>query len=149
MSISKWLFSIISSGDLPTKALGTILAALIHGDTQLPVLLNVSFLAYLGALFTLRATLHSHVVEAIARPMRQPRHEPGQLVRQLFGGSELVFAMCLGLVAIAAVITGVGYMFFINVKHKFHESKDVTRLVGLILVATYLSAIFFQLLVSW
>ena len=145
---SKRLFSIISSGDMPAKALGAVLAALIHSDTQLPVLLGVSFLAYLGALFTLRATLHSHVVEAPARPARRPRHVPGQLVQQLFGGSELVFAMCLSLVTIAAVITGVEYMFFINVKHKFHESDDITRSVGLILGTTYLAATFFKLLVS-
>ncbi len=145
---SKRLFSIISSGDMPAKALGAVLAALIHGDAQLPVLLGVSFGAYLGALFTLRATLSSHVVEAAERPVRRPQHVPGQLVRQLFGGSELVLAMCLSLVAIAAVITGVEYMFFINVKHKFHESDDITRSVGWILAVTYLAATFFKLLVS-
>ncbi|WP_210513793.1 cyclic nucleotide-binding domain-containing protein [Hymenobacter terricola] len=145
---SKRLFSIISSGDMPAKALGAILAALIHGDAQLPVLLGVSFVAYIGALFTLRATLASHVVEAVERPVRRPQRAPGQLVRQLFGGSELVFAMCLSLVAIAAVITGVEYMFFLNVKHKFHESDDITRSVGWILGATYLAATFFKLLVS-
>ena len=145
---SKRLFSIISSGDMPAKALGAILAALIHGEAQLPVLLGVAFLAYLGALLVLRTTLGSHVVEATARPMRRPQREPGQLVRQLFGGSELVLAMCLSLAAIAAVLTGVEYMFFINVKHKFHESADITRSVGWVLGLTYLAATFFKLLVS-
>ena len=145
---SKRLFSIISSGDMPAKALGAILAALIHGDAQLPVLLGVSFVAYLGALFTLRATLSSHVVEAAARPVRRALREPGKLVQQLFGGSELVLAMCLSLVAISAVISGVEYMFFINVKHKFHASDDITRSVGWILGATYVAATFFKLLVS-
>ena len=145
---SKRLFSVISSGDMPAKALGAILAALIHGDAQLPVLLGVSFVAYLGALFTLRATLGSHVVEAAVRPIRPVLRPQGQLIRQLFGGSELVLAMCLSLVAIAAVVTGVEYMFFVNVKHKFHESDDITRSVGWILSATYLAATFFKLLVS-
>jgi hypothetical protein len=145
---SKRLFSIISSGDMPAKALGAILAALIHGDAQLPVLLSVSFVAYLGALFTLRATLASHVVEATARPARRVVQPQGRLVRQLFGGSQLVLAMCLSLVAIAAVITGVEYMFFLNVKHKFHEAEDVMQSVGWILAATYLAATFFKLLVS-
>ena len=145
---SKRLFSIISSGDMPAKALGAILAALIHGDAQLPVLLGVSFVAYLGALFTLRATLASHVVEATARPARRVLQPQGKLVRQLFGGSQLVLAMCLSLVAIAAVITGVEYMFFLNVKHKFHEAEDVTQSVGWLLAATYLAATFFKLLVS-
>ncbi|MDB5236308.1 MAG: hypothetical protein JWR44_3301 [Hymenobacter sp.] len=145
---SKRLFSIISSGDMPAKALGALLAALIHGDAQLPVLLGVSFLAYLGALFALRATIGSHVVEAAARPVRRPQRAPGQLLQQLFGGSELVLAMCLSLVAISAVLTGVEYMFFLNVKHKFHQSEDITRSVGWVLGGTYLAAMFFKLLVS-
>ena len=145
---SKRLFSIISSGDMPAKALGAVLAALIHGDGQLPVLLVVSFAAYLGSFLTLRATLNSHVVEATARPVRVLRQPPGRLVQQLFGGSELVLAMCLSLVAIAAVLTGVEYMFFLNVKHKFHDSQDVMQSVGWLLAATYLAATFFKLLVS-
>ena len=145
---SKRLFSVISSGDMPAKALGAIIAALIHSDEQLPILLGVSFLAYMGALFALRATLGTHVVEATARPVRRYQREPGQLARQLFGGSELVLAMCLSLAAIAAVLTGVEYMFFINVKHKFHESADITRSVGWVLGITYLAAMFFKLLVS-
>ena len=145
---SKRLFSVISSGDMPAKALGAILAAILHGNSQLPVLLGVSFLAYLGALFALRSTLNTHVVEAKARPVRLPRRAPGQVVRQLFGGSELVLAMCLSLATVAAVLTGVEYMFFINVKHKFHESADITRSVGWVLGCTYLAAMFFKLLVS-
>ena len=145
---SKRLFSIISSGDMPAKALGAVLAALIHGDAQLPVLLGVSFAAYLGALFALRATLSSHVVEAAARPLRQAQRPQAKLVRQLFGGSELVLAMCLSLVAIGAALTGVEYMFFINVKQKFHDSADITQSVGWILSVTYLAAMFFKLLVS-
>ena len=145
---SKRLFSIISSGDMPAKALGAVLAALIHGDAQLPVLLGVSFVAYLGALFTLRATLRSHVVEATARPVRAVALPPKKLVQQLFGGSQLVLAMCLSLVTIAAVITAVEYMFFLNVKHKFHDSEDVMQSVGWLLAATYVAATFFKLLVS-
>ena len=145
---SKRLFSIISSGDMPAKALGAVLAALIHGDAQLPVLLGVSFVAYLGALFTLRATLSSHVVEATARPVRAVAHPPKKLVQQLFGGSQLVLAMCLSLVTIAGVITAVEYMFFLNVKHKFHDSNDIMQSVGWLLAATYLAATFFKLLVS-
>ena len=145
---SKRLFSIISSGDMPAKALGAVLAALIHGEAQLPVLLGVAFIAYLGALFALRATLGSHVVEALARPVRAPQRQAGQLARQLFGGSELVLAMCLSLLAIAAALTGVEYMFFVNVKHKFHDSATTTQSVGWILALTYLAAMFFKLLVS-
>ncbi|SFQ77567.1 cyclic nucleotide-binding domain-containing protein [Hymenobacter arizonensis] len=144
---SKRLFSVISSGDMPAKALGALLAALIHGDAQLPVLLGVSFVAYLGALFALRSTLNSHVVEAAARPMRHLQRPQARLVR-LFGGSELVLAMCLSLMAIAAVLTGVEYMFFINVKHRFHASEDITRSVGWVLGLTYLAAMFFKLMVS-
>jgi hypothetical protein len=56
--------------------------------------------------------------------------------------------MCLSLVAIAAVLTGVEYMFFINVKYRFHESDNITRSVGWVLSVTYLAAMFFKLLVS-
>ncbi|MFC7667183.1 hypothetical protein ACFQT0_06945 [Hymenobacter humi] len=59
-----------------------------------------------------------------------------------------MLAMCLSLVAIAAVLTGVEYMFFVNVKHRFHESEDITRSVGWVLGLTYLAAMFFKLLVS-
>jgi hypothetical protein len=145
---SKRLFSTISAGDMPAKALGAILAALIHGDAQLPILLGVSFVAYLAALLTLRATLNSHTVEATARPVRRVQKAPGKLARQLFGGSELVLAMCLSLVGISAVVSGVEYMFFIHVKHKFHDSEDVMKSVGLILAVTYFAATFFKLLVS-
>ncbi|HEX8330726.1 MAG TPA: cyclic nucleotide-binding domain-containing protein [Hymenobacter sp.] len=144
----KRLFSTISAGDMPAKALGAILAALIHGDAQLPVLLGVSFVAYLGALFSLRATLASHVVEAAERPVRRVQQPQPNVVRRLFGGSPLVLAMCLSLVGIGAVLTGVEYMFFINVKQKFHQSEDITRSVGWVLSLTYLAAMFFKLLVS-
>ncbi|WP_035557411.1 cyclic nucleotide-binding domain-containing protein [Hymenobacter sp. IS2118] len=145
---SKRLFSVISAGDMPAKALGALLAALIHGDAQLPVLLGVSFVAYLGALFALRSTLSSHVVEAAARPQRHSRQQPAALVQRWFGGSELVLAMCLSLVAIAAVISGVEFLFFINVKLRFHASEDITQSVGWVLGLTYLAAMFFKLLVS-
>ena len=145
---SKRLFSIISAGDMPAKAMGALLAALVHGDAQLPVLLGVSFAAYVGALFALRATLVRHVVEAPTRPARRPQRAPGQLGRQLFSGSEPVLAMCLSLLAIAAALTGVEYMFFVNVKHKFHALEDIIRSVGLVLIATFLAATFFRLLVS-
>jgi len=145
---SKRLFSVISAGDMPAKALGALLAALLHGTAQLPVLLGVAFGAYVGAWLVLRVTLGTHVVEAAKRPVRLVRRPQPQLLRQLFGGSELVFSMCLSMTAIAAVLTGVEYLFFLNVKHKFHSSAAIMHSVGWVLGGTYLVAMVFKLLLS-
>jgi hypothetical protein len=143
------LFSVISSGDMPAKALGAVLALLIHANADLPWLLLLAFGTYVGALFTLRATLGSHVVEArpAARPLERQQAVTGRL-REWFGDSRLVLTLCLSLLGIAAVTTGVEYEFFVNVKHRFHDQGAVMRFVSIILTITYLAATLFKLLVS-
>ncbi|GGF00163.1 cyclic nucleotide-binding domain-containing protein [Hymenobacter cavernae] len=142
------LFSVISSGDMPAKALGAVLAILIHHHSDLLWLLLTAFAAYLGALLTLRATgrLHDVEVKAAARAARTQAVAPG--LRKWFGDSQLVLTLCLSLTAIAAVTTGVEYSFFVNVKHKFHDQASVMRYVGSVLVLTYLLASLFKLLFS-
>ncbi|WP_324674810.1 cyclic nucleotide-binding domain-containing protein [Hymenobacter sp. GOD-10R] len=142
------LFSVISSGDMPAKALGAVLAILIHHHSDLLWLLLTAFAAYLGALLTLQATgrLHDVEVRAAARAVRTQALAPE--LRKWFGDSRLVLTLCLSLTAIAAVTTGVEYSFFVNVKHKFHDQASVMQYVGSVLVLTYLLASLFKLLFS-
>jgi hypothetical protein len=144
----KRLFGIISAGDMPAKAMGAVLAVFIHSNADLPWLLATAFGAYLTALLALRATLNSHVVEAapMARRARTQAVSPG--LRRWFGDSQMVQAMCLALLGLAAVTTGIEYLFFVNVKHRFHDEAAIMRYVGTVLVSTYLVAMLFKLLLS-
>jgi HEAT repeat protein len=143
---SKRLFSVISAGDMPAKALGAILAALVHAHATLLLLLLVAFAAFLGAFFTLRRTFQAHSVQHAHR-RRAVREQPA-LLRKLSGGNRLVLLMGLSLLLLAAVGIEIEYGFFINVKHKFHDQSDVIQVVGYVLAATYLVAMLVKLLVS-
>ena len=144
----KRLFSVISAGDMPAKALGAGLSVIVHDHTALYWLLLTAFGAYLGALAVLRYTLASHAIDTTPAPVRLRRRAQPSFVKQLFGNSDLVFAMCLSLMAIACVVTSVEYFFFVNVKHKFHHQGDLMQVVGAILGLTYLLAMVFKLLLS-
>ncbi|WP_022824163.1 cyclic nucleotide-binding domain-containing protein [Hymenobacter norwichensis] len=145
---SKRLFSLISSGDMPAKALGAVLAILVHAHTDLLLLLLLAFGAYVGALLVLRTTISSHVVEARSVGRRERQVGTAPLLQRWFGNSQLVLAMCLSLMAIAAVTITVEYSFFVNVKHKFHDQTTLMRYVGTVLTLTYLVAMLFKVLFS-
>ncbi|RSK40853.1 cyclic nucleotide-binding domain-containing protein [Hymenobacter perfusus] len=142
------LFSVISSGDMPAKALGAVLALLVHHHAELLWLLLLAFGAYVGALLVLRTTGREHLVEArsggrAARP--QAVAEP---LQRWFGSSRLVLSMCLSMLSIAAVTTGVEYSFFVNVKQQFHDQALVMRYVSTVLALTYLVALVVKLVVT-
>lgn len=145
---SKRLFGVISAGDMPAKALGGVLAVLIHGHTELLVLILLAFGFFWAAMYTAVQTFRSHKVatEHGHAPVR--RTQMPRLIAQLFGGSELIFAMCLSLTAVAIMATGVEYAFFINVKYKLHSQADVMKYLGIVLALTYLLATFVKLIVS-
>ncbi|MBD2699919.1 cyclic nucleotide-binding domain-containing protein [Spirosoma sp. BT702] len=145
---SKRLFGVISSGDMPAKAAGAILAALVHAHADVLRLLIVAFAAFLAALYVLYLTIQSHDVHAPHQNNRAVGREPSQLVGKRFGGSELVFYMCLSLALLAAIATEIEYNFFINVKHRFHNQTDVIRYVSYILALTYGLAMLVKLLLS-
>ena len=145
---SRRLFSVISSGDMPAKALGAVLAILIHHHTALLWLLLLAFGAYLAALVTVRATGRTHAVEVQASRRAQRQQSVAPRLREWFGHSHLVLYMCLSMLAIAAVTTGIEYSFFINVKQRFHEQAEVMRYVGGVLVLTYLVAMLCKLLLT-
>ena len=142
------LFSVISSGDMPAKALGAVLAILIHHHSDLLWLLLTAFGAYLLALLVLRTTNQAHAVE-VRQAARAARQQPvAAALQRWFGSSRLVLTMCLAMLCVAAFTTGIEYAFFINVKHRFHDQALVMRYVGSVLVITYLLALLFKLLFS-
>ncbi|RYF74113.1 MAG: cyclic nucleotide-binding domain-containing protein, partial [Cytophagaceae bacterium] len=145
---SKRLFGVISSGDMPAKALGALLAALIHGHGPLVWLLLLAFGCYGAALFITSRTIRLHNVEATARPVRTAGRTTRPWVAQLFGGSDLISAVCLTLVPVAMIAAGIEYEFFINVKHKFHDQGDVMQALGKVLGVTYLLAMAVKALFS-
>jgi hypothetical protein len=144
---SKRLFSVISSGDMPAKALGAVLAALVHAHADILRLLILAFATFLGALYTLHLTIQSHEVHAPHSSARAVR-PPSRLLGESFGGSKLVFFMCLSMAALAAVATEIEYNFFVNVKHRFHDQSDVIYYVSLVLTLTYGLAMLVKLLLS-
>lgn len=145
---SKRLFGVISAGDMPAKALGGILAVLIHGHTELLVLLFLAFGFFWAAMYTAVQTFRSHKVATEHSHVPVRRTPMPRLIAQLFGGSELIFTMCLSLTAVAIMATGVEYAFFINVKYKLHSQADVMEYLGIVLALTYLLATFVKLVVS-
>ena len=142
------LFSVISAGDMPAKALGALLGMLVHTNAELPGLLLMAFGAFMGALWALQATLRSHTVEAAParRGARTEAIAPG--LRRWFGDSRLVLNLCLALAALAAVTTGIEYLFFVNVKHRYHSEAEVMHFVGSVLIFTYLLGLIFKLVLS-
>lgn len=142
------LFSVISSGDMPAKALGAVLALLIHHHTELLWLLLLAFGAYVGALLVLRATGREHVVEARSRARAARTEAVAAPLQRWFGSSRLVLTMCLSMLAIAAVTTGIEYTFFVHVKHRFHDQSVVMRYVSTVLAITYLVALVVKLVVT-
>ncbi|RSK36016.1 cyclic nucleotide-binding domain-containing protein [Hymenobacter metallilatus] len=142
------LFSVISSGDMPAKALGAVLALLIHHHTELLWLLLLAFGAYVGALLVLRATGREHVVAAHSRARAERTEAVAAPLQRWFGSSRLVLTMCLSMLAIAAVTTGIEYTFFVHVKHRFHDQSVVMRYVSTVLALTYLVALVVKLVVT-
>ncbi len=145
---SKRLFGVISAGDMPAKALGGMLAVLIHGHTELLLLLFLAFGFFWAAMYTAVLTFRSHHVSTAHAPAPLQRRPMPRLITQLFGGSQLIFAMCLSLTAVAIMATGVEYAFFINVKYKLHSQAEVMTYLGGVLTLTYLLATFVKLVVS-
>ncbi|AMJ67209.1 cyclic nucleotide-binding domain-containing protein [Hymenobacter sp. PAMC 26628] len=145
---SKRLFGVISAGDMPAKMLGAVLALAIRGNADLPWLLGMAFGAYLAALLALRATLGAHAVAAAPAPRRAREQAVAPGLRRWLGESRLVTTLCLSLLGLAAVTTGIEYLFFVNVKHRFHDEAAIMRYVGTVLGCTYLLALVFKLLLS-
>ncbi|KAA0993184.1 cyclic nucleotide-binding domain-containing protein [Dyadobacter aurulentus] len=135
---SKRLFSVIGSGDMPAKALGAVLAVLIHSPSVLMILLIISLVFFALAFYTQLLTFKYTEIPNPhhARP-RQVSESDSRIIQKYFGGNKLLTSLCLGMVAIAAAATWIEYHFFVNVKYKFHSQHDVIVFVGTLLAATY------------
>jgi hypothetical protein len=135
---SKRLFSVIGSGDMPAKALGAVLAVLIHSPSVLMILLVISLLFFALAFYTQILTFRFTDIPNPhhARP-RQTTASESRIIQKYFGGNKLLTSLCLGMVAIAATATWIEYHFFVNVKYKFHSQHDVIAFVGTLLAITY------------
>lgn len=146
---SKRLFSVIGSGDMPAKALGAVLAVLIHSPSVLMILLVISLVFFALAFYTQILTFRNTEIPNPhhARP-RQSEVTESKIVQKYFGGNKLVTALCLGMVAIAATATWIEYHFFVNVKYKFHSQHEVIFFVGSLLTGTYVISTFVKMLFS-
>ncbi|UPL50161.1 cyclic nucleotide-binding domain-containing protein [Hymenobacter sublimis] len=142
------LFSVISSGDMPAKALGAVLAIFVHARADLFFLLFVAFGAYVAALYTQYLTFRSHVVEARPAPARVRPTVSSPWLRRLLGSNPLVLYMGLSMLAVAAVATGVEYFFFVNVKQKLQDQTTILQYVGGVLALAYLLAMLGKLLLT-
>jgi hypothetical protein len=144
---SKRLFSVISSGDMPAKAMGAVLAVLVHNHAELAVLLVLATTAFAAAVFVLQRTLKSY---SLHHPQRRRSRQKRKAVHveQLFGGNHLIYGMCLSLIAVATVAVGIEYTFFIHVKHDLHDQADQMQFVGTVLGFTYLAATAVKLLLA-
>jgi HEAT repeat protein len=145
---SKRLFGVISAGDMPAKALGGFLAVLVHYHTELIFLLLLAFLFFWAAMYTATKTFGAQGLQPVHTATRLAVGNEPRLIAQLFGGSKLIFAMCLSMVAVAVMATGVEYAFFVNVKYKLHSQAEVMTYLGGVLTATYLLATFVKLIIS-
>jgi len=146
---SKRLFSVIGSGDMPAKALGAVLAVLIHSPSVLMILLVISLVFFGLAFYTQILTFrHTDVPNPHHARPRQSGSSDSKIVQKYFGGNKLVTALCLGMVAVAAAATWIEYHFFVNVKYKFHSQHEVIFFVGSLLTGTYVISTFVKLLFS-
>jgi len=146
---SKRLFSVIGSGDMPAKALGAVLAVLIHSPSVLMILLVISLVFFALAFYTQILTFrHTEIPNPHQARPRQSGPSDSRIVQKYFGGNKLLTALCLGMVAVAAAATWIEYHFFVNVKYKFHSQHDVIFFVGSLLTATYVISTFVKLLFS-
>lgn len=146
---SKRLFSVIGSGDMPAKALGAVLAVLIHSPSVLMILLVISLVFFALAFYTQVLTFRFTEIPNPhhARP-RQTSASDSRIIRKYFGGNKLITSLCLGMAAMAATATWIEYHFFVNVKYKFHSQHDVIVFVGSLLTATYAIATLVKMLFS-
>ena len=143
----KRLFSIISSGDMPAKALGALLTVLVHSPQALEILLIGAFAAFGLSILLLLKTFRSHRITPGHRSTWRHRLQP-TLIRHLFGGNRLIYVMSMSLLSIAVVAAGIEYAFFVYVKHQFHNQASLIQTIGLVLALTYLAAMGVKLLLS-
>ncbi|GAB3290026.1 cyclic nucleotide-binding domain-containing protein [Hymenobacter tenuis] len=142
------LFSPISAGDIPAKALGALLAVFIHNQVDLPSLVLLAFGAYLAALFTQYLTLQSHTAAAAKHPVPKLGKPRVSFWQQLLGSNPMVITMGLSMLAVAAVATGIEYFFLVSARQQFAAQDTLVRYLGTVLALTYGLALLGKLLLT-
>ena len=142
---SKRLFSVISAGDMPAKAIGAVLAVLVHHHTEIYMLIGIAFVFFFLAILMLYQTFKTQKIHT-SHQVSIKRRQATKIVQQLFGGNHLIFSMCLSIIPVALIATGIEYAFFVNVKHKVHSQAELAQIMGTVLCATYLFAFIVKLI---
>ncbi|OGX86590.1 cyclic nucleotide-binding domain-containing protein [Hymenobacter glacialis] len=141
------LFSKVRAGEMPAKALGAVIAVVVHARSALTMLLFTAAVAYVLALLAQRLTFRVQRVggHPQARRLVQAPAGHSSFWRTLLGSSPLVRSMGLSIMAVATVAVGVEYLFFMQVKDRFQEQATILEYVGGLLAITYLLAMVFKL----
>ena len=144
------LFSVVSSGNVPAKALGASIAVFVPSSSALELLLLTAAVAYGLALLIQRATFRAQLLGAPAEPPpdAQPLASRPPLLSGVLGSSPLVRTMGLSIMAIATVAAGVEYLFFVNVQYQLREQTTPLEYVGGVLAFTYLLAMLLKLVLT-
>ncbi|GAB3845869.1 hypothetical protein GCM10028822_05030 [Hymenobacter terrigena] len=133
------LFGVVSSGELPAKAVGAALAIFVPAAHAISLLLIMALSAYLLAALVQRAAFRRITgLPHLSHASKAGRSLP--LIRQLLGPGALVRVMGLSVMAVATVAVGVEYVFLLNVRNFLPGPVDVVQYLGAVLALAYLLA---------
>ena len=133
------LFGVVSSGELPAKAVGAALAIFVPAAHAVSLLLIMALSAYLLAALVQQAAFRRTLGLSHELPGR-PAGRTLPLLRPLLGPRALVRGMGLSVMAVAAVAVGVEYVFLLRVRAFLPGPVAVPQYLGGVLALAYLLA---------
>ncbi|GAB2869155.1 cyclic nucleotide-binding domain-containing protein [Hymenobacter ruber] len=133
------LFGVVSSGELPAKAVGAALAIFVPAAHAISMLLIMALSAYLLAALVQQAAFRRRT-GLPHLPSVPPAGRTLPLIRQLLGPGALVRVMGLSVMAVAALAVGVEYVFLLSVRNFLPGPVDVMQYLGAVLALAYLLA---------
>ncbi|MDB5267124.1 MAG: hypothetical protein JWP58_164 [Hymenobacter sp.] len=133
------LFGVVSSGELPAKAVGAALAIFVPAAHAISMLLIMALSAYVLAALVQQAAFRRRTgLPHLGSSPPAGRTLP--LIRQLLGPGALVRVMGLSVMAVAAIAVGVEYVFLLSVRNFLPGPVDVMQYLGAVLALAYLLA---------
>ena len=133
------LFGVVSSGELPAKAVGATLAIFVPAAHSVSMLVIIALGAYLLAVLVQRAAFrHRSGFPLQAAGPLAGRTLP--LSWQLLGPGALVRAMGLSVLVVATVAVGVEYVFLLHVRDFLPGPMDIMQYLAGVLALAYLLA---------